>query len=128
MHLVYIVPGTIARTLLPLLRMPTGATPWPGMVRKTGVSSTSTWLQSLSGMLPVMTGIPFMVVDAGVGLIDEDDADGAGAAGSWEQPVSDRPSAATATARVTLRFFMDFSFGRGLVVRLENTVEPGPAS
>src|SRR5258707_13972455 len=104
MHLVYIVPGTMARTLLPLLRMPTGATPWPGMVRKTGVSSTSTWLQSLSGMLPVMTGIPFMVVDAGVGLI-EDDADGAGAAGSCEQPV--RHSVARVAATRIGWFFLD---------------------
>src|SRR5258706_14584868 len=109
MHLVYIVPGTIASTLLPLLRIPTGATPWPGMVRKTGVSSTSTWLQSLSGMLPVMTGIPFMVVDAGVGLI-EDDADGAGAAGSWEQPV--RQSVGRVAGARNGGFFMDFSLGR----------------
>src|SRR5258706_10270083 len=116
MHLVYIVPGTIARTLLPLLRMPTGATPWPGMVRKTGVSSVSTWLQSLSGMLPVMTGIPFMgdaafmLVEAGVGLIVE--ADGAGAAGSWEQPVTPRAMRAAVVASAKLRFFMDFSLGR----------------
>jgi hypothetical protein len=72
-------------------------------------------------MLSVMTGIPFigeaafMLVEAGVGLIVE--ADGAGAAASWEQPA--RPIAAKAAAAVTrieLQFFMDFSLGRGGVV------------
>src|SRR4051812_11319758 len=106
----------MARTLVPLLRMPTGATggaPWPGRVRKTGVSSTSTWLHSLSGMLAVMTGIPFigeaagmLVAAAGVGLIDDADG-GAAAAGSWAQPARQRPIAATAAAaRIGVWIFM----------------------